>query len=1124
MPRRLCRVVTTLGLLAAAITAPAADDLVIANSRFNLHATISTEELHVEGPAAAGAGAAAAGAAASPRHTVIVVGGGRANAQAKALDLKQRGLATRVDPVLYLNGRTGDPASRVIATRRILVQAADGTSIADLAAAHGLRLVKAVKGENGWWIAEPISGDVYAALDAAAALAADPRAVRAAPILQPPRQAYHEPNDPAYLDGHQWHLNDPAVGINVTEVWDEFKGDGTNIAITDTGTELTHEDLYPSAKIFLSYDYFNDDADPKPSPTDDEDNHGTAVAGTAAARGDNGKGVAGVAFKAGIISSKILNRYDRNAIGGSSIAPSDRVRDALTAWINATRTSDLTWVNNNSWGPVGAGGPDDLETSGLDSATRYGRTGRGVPMIFAAGNDGEISPRIPQLMAGFNGYLNRFTIGVAALGRLRQTAPANNWHHATYSSIGPNITISAPGGDHYNSQTAALSAIPLGISTTDRTGDMGYINDNPTPLPPPADFNDDDIITTTPGPQVPPDPHPASESYENGAYIPPGFNLSGTSFAAPVVSGGVALMLQSRPDLSYRDIRQLMMHRGQDRVPSLIPFVPQGVPWPVDDWGLWHQNAVNLSYCMWYGFGAIDMGRFIYGGGGTRALATDTTALNEPGSLRWPLLPKLLDAPLTYSRTFPLPLAGATSDPTALFDAPYDHFVGADEANIVSTSHVWNGRKFEGIGDRRVLLTMPITDVPARFRVDTVEVTVTLSGVGTSTYPSSVWPRASTTPSFDWGQYEYRLTSPSGSECILGRERPGSLISKGAAPFTWTFSEVFHTNETADGDWVLAVIDQVNNIPNNATLDPDNLNPPEARVSAVKLAVYGHQTYRQPSLDGVSANGLPSGSGTQTIVLDGDGFGLSQGGISVAQGYWYPDDLTTAPVELETTYISNGQVSVKIPQSLLPTATPGQGFVAIANPAVVVGRSGTDPATAVDMFDDPYPVTPLPSNNPRNPERYMKRCPDGDAKRIRYSRPPTMTPFPDVEVDGKKTVVLTTFVGDPDVEANLPVADPETLTVTATTFNPGMTGKPVITQVTPDARGLGTYSIAVPVLSDASAFAIVQVAVTDGVTTTIRTFRIVNPTELEATGCGGGMGLALIGVPLCAWLIRRRRR
>src|SRR5437879_1272296 len=54
------------------------------------------------------------------------------------------------------------------------------------------------------------------------------------------------------------------------------------IAILDDGVDTTHADL--AANIIPGYDFYDLDADPRPAPvTDLLDNHGTAVAGIAAA-------------------------------------------------------------------------------------------------------------------------------------------------------------------------------------------------------------------------------------------------------------------------------------------------------------------------------------------------------------------------------------------------------------------------------------------------------------------------------------------------------------------------------------------------------------------------------------------------------------------------------------------------------------------------------------------------------------------------------------------------------------------------------------------------------------------------------------------------------------------------
>lgn len=142
-------------------------------------------------------------------------------------------------------------------------------------------------------------------------LAADPAVEYAEPnFLRRPMAAI--PNDPLFTQ--QWGLRNtgqanfvsggPAgtVGadMNLVEAWDSTStgiGDRTGrgqvtIAIIDDGFEITHPDLL--ANLVNGYDFADNDADPSPTSTDES--HGTAVAGAAAARGNNGIGIAGAAW------------------------------------------------------------------------------------------------------------------------------------------------------------------------------------------------------------------------------------------------------------------------------------------------------------------------------------------------------------------------------------------------------------------------------------------------------------------------------------------------------------------------------------------------------------------------------------------------------------------------------------------------------------------------------------------------------------------------------------------------------------------------------------------------------------------------------------------------------------
>jgi subtilisin family serine protease len=120
-----------------------------------------------------------------------------------------------------------------------------------------------------------------------------------------------EPNDPFYTDGSLWGLNQSSdADIDAPEAWNTTTGSSAvTVAVVDSGVEHTHPDL--SANIWSNpgevagdsidndgngriddvrgWDFVQNDAIPQ-----DNVGHGTHVAGTVGARGNNGIGVAGV--------------------------------------------------------------------------------------------------------------------------------------------------------------------------------------------------------------------------------------------------------------------------------------------------------------------------------------------------------------------------------------------------------------------------------------------------------------------------------------------------------------------------------------------------------------------------------------------------------------------------------------------------------------------------------------------------------------------------------------------------------------------------------------------------------------------------------------------------------------
>lgn len=89
--------------------------------------------------------------------------------------------------------------------------------------------------------------------------------------------------------------------IGAEQAWMHTKGKGAVIAILDSGVDLDHPDLKPN--LFSQGIDFTDPKDK--DGANDESGHGTHVAGIAAARGGNGIGVTGVAPRAKILPIRL---------------------------------------------------------------------------------------------------------------------------------------------------------------------------------------------------------------------------------------------------------------------------------------------------------------------------------------------------------------------------------------------------------------------------------------------------------------------------------------------------------------------------------------------------------------------------------------------------------------------------------------------------------------------------------------------------------------------------------------------------------------------------------------------------------------------------------------------------
>jgi subtilisin-like proprotein convertase family protein len=347
-------------------------------------------------------------------------------------------------------------------------------------------------------------------------------------------------SDPLY--GDQWHLKNtgqaggtPGEDINVEPVWPSFKGEGERIVFVDDGLELAHEDLQNNIAVGQSYDYIDHDTNPNSGTHE----HGTSVAGLGGARDMNGVGVSGVAPRA--------------SLAGYNILQNDTTANEADAM---TRNAASVDVSSNSWGAPDLNGllfPSSATwRNAVETGHSTGRGGLGTVYVWAAGNgDTAVCPSMVCVdNSNYDGQANYR--GVIAVG-----AVSNTGAKSSYSERGANLWVSAPGGEFCD--TVPQEA----ITTTDRTGANGF-NDNGNHV-----FYD-------------------NVDYANGNYTK---CFNGTSAATPLVSGVVALMLQAKPNLGWRDVRLILAQTARKNDPADSD---------------WTTNGAGFNINHNYGFGVVD--------------------------------------------------------------------------------------------------------------------------------------------------------------------------------------------------------------------------------------------------------------------------------------------------------------------------------------------------------------------------------------------------------------------------------------------------------------------------------------------------------------------------------------
>ena len=348
------------------------------------------------------------------------------------------------------------------------------------------------------------------------------------PIIKKEISSRYEPNDFYYESGDQWYLDNNGLNNGTT---------GIDINVQNVWDDYTGNGVVIGI-VDDGIDYTHPDISPNflNSYSYDYCNDDNDVM-PSDSDGDgyvdwHGTAVSGISSGKGDNEIGITGVAYNSSIIGIRL-PDDCITDSLGA-DSLSHSLDLVDIYVNSWGPEDDGdileGMGTLTLAAIEAGVLQGRENRGAIYVWANGNG--LSNRDNS---NKDGYANsRYTIAVGAI----------DWKggQTTYSEPGSNLIVSAPS----NGQDLDYQA---NIITTDIVGSEGNNITNYT------------------------------------------FSMEGTSSAAPMVSGVIALMLEANSNLTWRDVQHILVQTSR-KIDS------DHIGWFLTKAGNWYNHA--------YGYGLVD--------------------------------------------------------------------------------------------------------------------------------------------------------------------------------------------------------------------------------------------------------------------------------------------------------------------------------------------------------------------------------------------------------------------------------------------------------------------------------------------------------------------------------------
>ena len=396
------------------------------------------------------------------------------------------------------------------------------------------------------------------------------------------------PGTPDPLFGQQWALYNTgqmSFAANGGVAGEDLKmartladgptGAGVQVAVVDSGLEICHPDLAANVEPGLSYNFnhpywLGAQADDPFLPTVLGD-HGTGVAGLIAAAANNGVGGRGVAPDVRLRGFNFLS-FQSSAAYFDSLGMSSESPQA-----------DDVHVFNMSFGYSGSA---RILTADERALFRVGvtdlRDGRGALYVKSAGNefyicterDDDRQPVAPLL--DLSTELGCFAANRDGENNLPYVivtgAFSANGRRSSYSSAGAALWVVAPAGEFGSDDPAMITTDQMGVDRGDSLIPRGLA--------------------------------PGSADNPLGDYTS---IFNGTSSATPNTSGAIALLLETQPDLTWRDVKHILAKTARqlhmDIPPVRVAF--SGTP-AVLQHG-WITNAAGYHFHNWYGFGAVDV-------------------------------------------------------------------------------------------------------------------------------------------------------------------------------------------------------------------------------------------------------------------------------------------------------------------------------------------------------------------------------------------------------------------------------------------------------------------------------------------------------------------------------------